>query len=115
MNFQINPKTHMPSFTLDDGDMEDAAQVEAMMKTPGWGVYQRYGEVAREAIIDYMKDSFKSRARRESCAFFAAFLKGLDEYRLIPQKLVARADAFRTAELTKEVNANDPSNGQFGD
>lgn len=106
MNIDIDPKTDIPRFKLSDEDLNDARAIDAMMKTRGWKVLAKYMEVAKESILDAGKAGIKTRGKRDLSDLKWAVLKGWDECRNFPGRIVARAEELLKKEPQEEHNAN---------
>lgn len=100
LDIKIDDKTGGIKFSLGNDDIAHAREIYAMMQTPGWKILQNYFAVARETLIDFGKDTGKSRAKKEMAAEKWAVLKGFDDCMTLPGRIVLRAEQY-VAEKTK--------------
>ena len=101
MKFVFDHKSSLPKLVLENKDLNDARDIQEMMKTKGWKVLENYLAVARESLIDSGKDGISARSKRDLSDIKFAVLKGFDEAFSIPQRVVLRAEQF--IEESKKV------------
>lgn len=93
---------------LDESDLQDANAISAMMETPGWKRLMDYYDVARESLIDIGKDSVRTVDGKDLAAQKWAILKGFDEFRAVPHRIVQRAEEYRERKIKEqEEDGND--------
>ena len=112
MEVAFDPKTGLPRLTLSKEDIEDARRIKRTMDSSGWKVLSKYLEVARESIIDAGKDGIRTRGKKDLSPEKWAVLKGFDEARHLPNRIIARADEFLKSEVRQEDKNEDPNDDE---
>ena len=92
---------------LDEKDVEDAKEIKKMVNSKGWKILLNYMDVARESVIDAGKLGISSRAKRDLSDLKFAVLKGFDECRYLPDKIVKRAEIYWENRKVEEGQKND--------
>lgn len=115
MRFDFDHKLNTPKFELNEKDMRDASEIEAMMQTPGWKILKDYFEYGRECILDAGKDGIRTRAKQELSDIKWGILKGWDECNKIAERVVQRAKDFREAEERRKQEEKDEVRNDDGE
>ena len=105
IDFQSDKNKHTLNIQLDEKDVNDAREIIRMMeekKCPncghdfnnGWEILMGYLHMARESIILKIERVGVSEPEWKMAAIRAAILKGFDECRAIPQRVIERAKEY---------------------
>lgn len=95
-------------FELEEKDLRDAMEIEKTMDTPGWKILAEYVSFGREHILDAGKDGIRTRQKRELSAEKWAVLKGWDEFKLLPERIIKRAHEFLAEEKSRREDIYGP-------
>ena len=113
MKANINPKTGLPAFILEEKDLHDAREIELMMKSKGWQILEDYWTFGRETIMDAGMDGIRTKSKRELSDMKWAILKGFTECMKIPERIVQRADQFKKDDEVKEEDDDEQFNAEL--
>lgn len=110
MKTGFDKKTGLPTIgnELSEDDIKDARDIARLMRTSGWRALIKYMDVGRESIIDNIKDCSASVEKRDLCGQRGAILRGWDECRTLPQRIVSRAEEFlKESPVEEESQQNE--------
>lgn len=94
MKAQVNSKTGLPEWSLDEKDFEDARLIKEIMAMPGWKRLKEYQVVCREAIIEALKKRPATDVEVRKTALLGQMLNGWDDCAILADKIVVRADDY---------------------
>lgn len=114
MKFQVDPKTRTPEFVLEEKDLVDARDIKVMMETEGWKRLEDYWALGRETIIEHGKAGVSDNVKKEQSAEQWAILRGYDNSKMLPVKVVERAEEYKKKQDDKEKEERDHGNRDFG-
>jgi len=125
MNYPNDKISRVPTVQLEEKDLGDANEIEAMMSgafichkcgTPqlnsGWKKLSNYFESMRLILLEKIKKSVDSVTTENNTKIQTAKLIGFDHFLNIPKIIQAQAEEIRDG--LKEKN-DEPQGNQYGD
>ena len=106
MAIKLNEKTRQIEFDIEDSDIQDANEIDAILQMPGWKTLKKYYELGRTQIEDMGKKSARSRTKKEIAAEIWAYLDGFDQAVMIPEMFVLRIKEILSQKDKQEADQN---------
>ena len=111
-NSNLKTKDHHLTLELDEKDIHDADKIRIIMETEAWNILEGYWFLARQSIIEKLKNVSVSKNEAEMAVIRCSILKGFDECLKIPSNVVERARVYLDKSTDGRYNNENAGNDE---